>query len=130
MITLLFMGLGARSYGEDVAVIESEMVATAEWASENLPANAVIAAHDIGALGYFDNHDLIDLAGLISPEAVPFMRDETRLKSYLDQRGANYLIAFPEFYPELTLELDIIYVTMGQFSTRFGHQNMVIYRWK
>jgi hypothetical protein len=130
MITLLFVGLGARSYGEDVAVIESEMVATAQWASKNLPANAVIAAHDIGALGFFDNHKLIDLAGLISPEAVPFMRDETRLKIYLDQSGANYLIAFPEFYPELTLERDIIYVTMGQFSTRFGHQNMVIYRWK
>ena len=30
------------------------------------------------------------------------MRDETRLAKFLDQRGANYLIAFPAFYPELT----------------------------
>ena len=56
--------LGARSYGEDVGLIQSEMVVTAKWVAANLPPDAIVAAHDIGALGYFDNHELIDLAGL------------------------------------------------------------------
>ncbi|HEY6072338.1 MAG TPA: hypothetical protein VIV15_02845 [Anaerolineales bacterium] len=130
LVTLLFVILGARSYGEDVAVIESEMVATAKWTSANLPAGALVAAHDIGALGYFDHHPLIDLAGLISPEAVPFIRDESRLRDFLDRRGADYLIAFPEFYPELTSGKKEIFQTSGEFSPKFGYENMVIYRWK
>ena len=55
-LTLAFIFLGAHSYAEDVAVIESEMVVTAKWVAENLPPDALIAAHDIGALGYFDDH--------------------------------------------------------------------------
>jgi hypothetical protein len=130
MVTLLFVLLGARSYGEDVGLIESEMVETAKWARRQLPENALIAAHDIGALGYFDAHPLIDLAGLISPEAVPFMRDEGQLEAFLDQRGADYLIAFPEFYPELIKGRQEVYITQGEFSPGIGHENMVIYRWK
>ena len=38
--------------------------------------NAIVAAHDIGALGYLDDHQLVDLAGLITPEVIPFMLDE------------------------------------------------------
>ena len=130
MVLFLFVGLGASSYSEDVAVIESEMVAASQWADKNLPPNAVIAAHDIGALGYFDNHELIDLAGLISPEAVPFMHNEIRLEAFLDKSHADYLIAFPEFYPELGLHREIVFDTEGRFATKFGYQNMVIYRWK
>jgi hypothetical protein len=130
MVALLFVGLGARSYGEDVAVIESEMVAAAKWARRELPEDAVIAAHDIGALGYFDDHRLIDLAGLVSPEAIPLMRDESRLASFLDEKKADYLIAFPAFYPELSRRGKIVYTTMGPFSPRFGYENMTAYRWK
>ena len=64
MLSAAFIFLGAQSYAKDVALIESEMVVTAKWAATNLPPDALIAAHDIGALGYFDDHQLIDLAGL------------------------------------------------------------------
>ena len=130
LVTVLFVILGARSFGQDTAVIESEMVDTARWASQNLPEGALIAAHDIGALGYFDDHPLIDLAGLISPEAVPFIRDESRLGDFLNERGADYLIAFPEFYPLLTQGKRVIFQTQGEFSPEFGYENMVIYAWK
>jgi len=129
LLTLLFVVLGARSYGEDVGLIQSEMVVTAKWVSANLPRGSIIAAHDIGALGYFDNHELIDLAGLISPEVIPFMRDETRLAEYLDQREANYLIAFPAFYPELTGTLPAVFTSGGKFAPTIGEKNMAVYRW-
>jgi hypothetical protein len=130
LVTGLFVILGAHSYGEDVAVIESEMVASAKWAKQNLPPEATLAAHDIGALGYFDDHPLIDLAGLVSPEVAPFIRDEARLADFLDERKADYIIAFPDFYPQLLLGHEIVFETKGQFAPKFEEPNMTIYRWK
>ena len=129
ILLFLFIILGARSYGQDVGVIESEMVQTAKWVSANLPPDTVIAAHDIGALGYFDNHQLIDLAGLISPEVIPFIRDEERLSAFLDERGADYLIAFPDFYPRLSRSAEVVFVTGGEFAPLFGQENMTVFRW-
>ncbi|HUI90260.1 MAG TPA: hypothetical protein VLX61_16190 [Anaerolineales bacterium] len=129
LVTLGFVALGARAYGEDVGLIESEMVVTAQWVARNIPPHAIIAAHDIGALGYFDNHRLIDLAGLVSPEVIPFMRDQPRLAAYLNQRGANYLIAFPDFYPDLTRNAPVVFSSGGRFAIEAGQQNMAVYRW-
>ena len=131
MLAAAFVVLGARSYANDVAVIESEMVVAARWAAANLPPGALIAAHDIGALGYFDNHPLIDLAGLVSPEVIPFIRDEPRLAEYLNQRGADYLIAFPGFYPLLTRGVPIIFTTGSPIAPAlFNEENMTVYLWK
>ncbi|MCA1899804.1 MAG: hypothetical protein LDL50_03740, partial [Chloroflexi bacterium] len=131
MLTAAFIVLGARSYANDVAVIESEMVASAKWAAANLPPGALIAAHDIGALGYFDSHQLIDLAGLISPEVIPFIRDEPRLAEYLNQRGADYLIAFPGFYPQLTRDAVVVFATNSPIAPALFHEeNMTVYLWK
>ena len=129
LLTICFVVLGARSYGEDVGLIQSEMVVTAKWVATNLPPTAIVAAHDIGALGYYDNHELIDLAGLVSPEVIPFMRNEPQLAKYLDRRGANYLIAFPAFYPELTQNLKPIFTTGGKFAPAIGEKNMAVYPW-
>ncbi|MBV6395483.1 MAG: hypothetical protein HFACDABA_01059 [Anaerolineales bacterium] len=129
MLTVAFWGLGARSYGQDVALIESEMVAVAKWVDANLPSDALIAAHDIGALGYFDQHVLIDMAGLVSPEVIPFLRDETQLAAYLDARGADYLIVFPHVYPGLTASLDTVFAGTGMFGPALGGENLIVYRW-
>jgi hypothetical protein len=130
MLTFAFIFLGAQSYAKDVAVIESEMVVTAKWVAANLPPDALVAAHDIGALGYFDYHELIDLAGLVSPDVIPFIRDEPQLANYLNQRNADYLIAFPGFYPLLTENAETIFVTNSAITRTFGEKNMVIYQWK
>ncbi|MDP1548506.1 MAG: hypothetical protein Q8L87_21035 [Anaerolineales bacterium] len=129
MLTFAFIILGARSYAQDVAIIESEMVVTAQWVAENLPEGTIIAAHDIGALGYFDNHELIDLAGLISPEVIPFIRDESQLSVFLDENGVHYLIAFPEFYPVLVEGVEFVFISNGGFAPEFGQENMTVYLW-
>ncbi len=128
-LTVGFFFLGARAYGQDVALIESEMVDTATWAAQNLPPGAVVAAHDIGALGYYDDHPLVDLAGLISPEVVPFMRDQARLAVFLNQQGVRYLIAFPDLYPRLALQATPLHSSHGSFAPGMGGQSMTIYCW-
>jgi hypothetical protein len=129
-LTMLFIVLGARSFARDVALIESEMVVTARWVAEKLPADAVIAAHDIGALGYFDDHEMIDLAGLISPEVIPFIRDERKLTEYLNERGADYLIAFPDFYPLLVKSAEPVFESKGSIAPALDEENMTVYRWE
>jgi hypothetical protein len=130
LLTAGFILLGARSYAEDVAVIEAEMVDTALWVAEHVPAGMTIAAHDIGALGYFDNHTLVDMAGLVSPEVVPYIRDETRLAALLDEREVRYLIAFPSLYPELARASRIVYASSGELSPAAGQGNMTVYCWR
>ncbi len=130
MLALSFIILGARSYAQDVAVIESEMVVVAKWAAENIPPASVIAAHDIGALGYFDQHPLIDLAGLISPEVIPFIRDESRIAAFLNERNADYVIAFPEFYPNLLDDLPEVFSTNSEITRSLNQENMGVYLWK
>jgi hypothetical protein len=87
--------LGAPAYGADVRFIEQEMVPAARWLSANTGTNQIIAAHDIGAIGYFSPRPLLDLAGLVSPEVIPFMLDEVRLADFVVSADASYLIVFP-----------------------------------
>ena len=129
LIQISFVALGAKAYAQDVALIETEMVKTARWVQGHLQPDAVIAAHDIGALGYFDDHRLIDLAGLVSPEVIPFIRDEDRLAAFLDEKHADYLMTFPDWYPDLVKHAVEVYRSQGIFSPLQGGENMRVYRW-
>lgn len=129
-VQVMFFILGARTYAEDVAIIETEMVQTAHWLRENTPTDAILAVHDIGAVGYFSERRLLDLAGLISPDVIPFIRDEGQLAGYLNANGADYLVTFPEWYPELTAGRECVYSSGGLFAPMFGQENMRVYRWK
>lgn len=127
---LAFWVIGARAYAIDVAIIETEMVETAQWIAKNTEENALIAAHDIGALGYFSDRQILDLAGLVSPEVIPIIRDEERLAQFLDLRQAKYLITFPGWYPELIKRSSVIWTSGGKYSGLSGGENMAIYSWR
>lgn len=129
IILLAFWILGARSYGRDVAFIQSEMVKTAHWVAQSTEKDAIIAAHDIGALGYFSNRQILDLAGLVSPEVIPFIRNENILREYLYQRSADYLVTFPGWYPSLVQYGELIYTTGEKIAPELGGENMAVYRW-
>jgi hypothetical protein len=129
LLTLAFWVAGSRAYARDVAIIESEMVAAAQWVAANTPRSALIAAHDIGALGYFGERAILDLAGLVSPEVIPILRDQAALAELLDRRQAEFLMTFPGWYPQLVQHLQPIYATGGRFSPAAGGENMAVYRW-
>jgi len=128
-VLMAFWGLGALAYARDVAVIESEMVAVAHWVDRNLESDVLIAAHDIGALGFFAERQILDLAGLISPDVIPFIRDEDALKEYLNAKEADYLITFPNWYPKLRESATLVFQTHEHFSPQLGGENMAVYRW-
>lgn len=127
---LTFTLFGARQYALDVKLIESEMVETAIWIQQSIPADEVLAVHDIGALGYFVSNPLIDLAGLVNPEVIPFIRDETRLAQYLDAQSADYLVTLPSFYPSLTSGKEPIFIAGEDANPMPEAEHMIVYRWR
>jgi hypothetical protein len=72
---------------------------------------------------------LVDLAGLVSPEVIPFIRDEEKLAAFLDESGVAYLVAFPDFYPLLSQLAEPIYVAEG-IGPELGGDNMIVYHWR
>jgi hypothetical protein len=128
-VSITFLVPGARAYGRDVAIIQDEMVAPARWIATHTQSDDLIAAHDIGAVGYYSGRQLIDLAGLISPEVIPFLRDEARLAEYLTSRGADYLMTFPGWYPRLVEGRAPVYQSVSPYSPAAGGENMAVYRW-
>ncbi len=131
VVAAAFWVRGAARYRTDVAIAETEWVAAAQWVAAHTPLNALVAAHDIGALGYFGGRPVLDMAGLVSPQVIPFIRDENRLRDWLDASQANYLETFPGWYPTLTALAgrQELFSTEAPFSPADGGENMAVYSW-
>jgi hypothetical protein len=127
---IIFSFIAARQNAYDVYWIESEMVQTAKWVQKNIPPDALLAVHDIGALGYYVPNPMIDMAGLITPEVVPFIRDSSRLAEYLNVRSADYLIVFARQYPRLVSERTSLFKSGLQLDLLHTDDHIQVYSWK
>ncbi|MFQ5613336.1 MAG: hypothetical protein ACE5H9_14505 [Anaerolineae bacterium] len=129
-LALAFVAVGAQAYARDVRIIDTEMVQVALWLRDNTAEDTVIAAHDIGAIGYFTQRPILDLAGLITPEVIPFIRDEAQLLNYSRGQQAEYLVTFPSWYPRLVSAPGVIqvYTTNAPWAPQAGGDNMAVYR--
>lgn len=129
-LLVVFLALGANLYAQSVAIIQCEMVATAQWTRANLPPGALVAAHDIGAQAYWDERPLLDMAGLVSPEVIPFIRDELKLAAWMRTRGTQYAIFFPTWYPALARAggLREVYATGCATTRAMGQENLRVYQ--
>jgi hypothetical protein len=56
------------------AGLRMSLIPWGQWFHAHAPADAVIAAPDIGALGYYARRRVVDLAGLVTPEMVPVLQ--------------------------------------------------------
>lgn len=130
VVWLAFFGIGAGQFAQNVAIIETEMVPAARWVAANTAPDALIAAHDIGAMGYFGQRRILDLAGLVSPEVIPFIRDESQLAHWLDARHVDYLVVLTGWYAHLPDGKTPVFQANGTFSAQAGGGSMWVYRWK
>lgn len=48
--------------------------AIARWLHDSTPAEARVAIPEVGYVGYFSDRRIVDLAGLCSPEVIPYLR--------------------------------------------------------
>ncbi len=129
VVWLAFFIIGANRYAQDVAIVETEMVEPAHWIADNTPPGSLVAAHDIGAMGYYGQRALVDLAGLISPQVIPIIRDEFRLAVWLDEQQVDYLVVFEDWYVDLPDGKVVVYRSGGRFSKQSGGSSMIVYQW-
>lgn len=129
-VLLFFLLQGALAYATDVAIIEGEMVTIGRWLAENTPPDALVATHDIGAIGYFAERPLLDLAGLITPEVIPLLADETAVSEYVLSSEADYLVTAPGWlYTAVTqsYRATLLFTTELPLTRQQGINNMAVY---
>ncbi len=129
LVLVLSWFLGAKAYASDVMFIERELVDVAHWLREETPPQAIIATHDIGAIGYFSQRTLVDIAGLVTPEVIPFIDDEERLLAYLEEKKVDYFVTFPSWYPTIVAspKFRLIYRTDFPWTVAAGFENNAVY---
>lgn len=123
--------LAPSIYRTDVAIINEEMVVMARWIDDNIPKDEFLAIHDIGAIGYFSPRPMLDIAGLVSPEVAPIVDDASALWQLMQERDAQYLVAFLDQIPGDSADdnrLCQIFTTNGKVAIQQGGGNMAIYR--
>jgi hypothetical protein len=81
-------------------------------------------------MGYFGERRLLDLAGLVSPDIIPFIRDEARIAAWLDEQQADYLVVLAGWYPVLPVGKPLVFQTNGRFAIQSGGSNMEVYQWR
>lgn len=77
-------------------------VRTGQWLEAHTPPDAVIATHDVGAIAFYSNRRIVDMAGLVTPEVIPHIRKPDYvpfLDSLFDHRGVSYLAVLEEWQP-------------------------------
>ncbi|MCE1164079.1 MAG: hypothetical protein LWX07_01605 [Bacteroidetes bacterium] len=90
-----------KVYAEQCAYIHDRQVVTALWIKDNTKPEDIIATHDVGAIGFYSERKIVDVAGLITPELITRIndRDYTKfLMEYLNKSGVTYLAFLREWY--------------------------------
>jgi arabinofuranosyltransferase len=116
-ILILAMGLlflarqpeGRESFVSRGAAMKTEHIAMAHWIDQHLPRQAVVAASDIGVLGFYTQRYIIDTEGLITPDILGEERRNSSAKDqeiyqYLQETQPDYLVKFYMVYPTFSPE--------------------------
>ena len=95
------------------------------WLSDRYPASTVMAAPEIGALGYAFHGKILDVCGLVSPEAIPY------LPVPLTERVARYTGAIStklvlDLRPDLVVSMQLFGMKSLQLSPEFKERYKLI----
>jgi len=102
------MSEAAQNLAFEDSYIHNLQVQTAQWCANNLPTKAVIATHDIGALGYYSNRRVVDLVGLADPDMIKYLSDPIGAGHALHEKGCTHAALLDNWY-EITNE-NTVYV--------------------
>ncbi|MDY7077932.1 MAG: hypothetical protein SXV54_13535 [Chloroflexota bacterium] len=124
----------ADLYAWNVDNINQMHVALGRWVVENTSPDTILALNDIGAITYVSERPVVDLAGLITPEVIPLLHSpdrDARLADFMAGRDVQYVIIFPDWFPDLAARDDLLepvhQVTLER-RTIGGGETMVVYR--
>ncbi|MEM7048763.1 MAG: hypothetical protein AAF604_03850 [Acidobacteriota bacterium] len=131
-------GLGV--FAQNVANIRDGDLRVAEWVDATVPPEGVIALQDIGAVGYFTPHRLVDLAGIISPQVQTAVRASRRpedptgqagMERFLAGQQPDLLIVFDRWFPALVSDrtrFEPVFVFEIPNNITMGSDRLIVYR--
>jgi arabinofuranosyltransferase len=70
-------------------------VAAGKWLKKNTKETDVVAAHDVGAIAFYGERKIIDMAGLITPELISHLNDQLYsdyINDYLTKHKVDYIV--------------------------------------
>jgi tetratricopeptide (TPR) repeat protein len=88
-------------YAEQNEHIHIRQVVTAKWLHDNTPENSIIATHDVGAIGFYSERKVIDVAGLINPELITKLLDpdyNRAMMEAMNSYGVTHTAFLREWY--------------------------------
>jgi len=130
---------GAAIYAQNVKNITEMQVAIGRWVRDHVPRGSLLAVNDVGAIGVIADDPVFDLQGLVTPEVLPLrsLREQAAgrapalLSQYLFDHRPDYLIMFPEWYPELDARRDLftpLFAVQLEDNITSGRSLMVVYQ--
>lgn len=97
---------GASTFALQTKLLNESHMQAARWVDANAPKDAILATHDIGIIGYITQRQIVDLAGLVTPEVIEIMSDQRELASFVQDRQVTYVIVFSGYYREMLSQLN------------------------
>jgi hypothetical protein len=99
-VVQFFYGGEAMSgrYAATCRYISERQVRTAHWLHDNLPEGAVVATHDVGAIGFYSGRRVIDMVGLVSPEMIPNLHNLDSLRAFLLRKHVTHLAVLRNWF--------------------------------
>jgi arabinofuranosyltransferase len=101
-----------KNYAAECKYIYDRQIEAALWIKNNTAPDDIIATHDVGAIGFYSERKMVDVAGLVTPELIRRINDPDYnifLNDYLKQHNVKYLVFLREWYRVVNQE--------GLFST-------------
>jgi hypothetical protein len=126
----------ASFYGNAVKNINEQQVYIGTWLKNHTPEDAVLAIHDAGAIRFFSNRVIIDMARLISPDITHGNMSHREELVYLKEHNCTYFVFFNELFPIYSGYLigayDILLTVHLEDNVISGRDTMSVYliRWE
>ena len=83
-------------YGQASRETLNDLEAMAIELNTIIEPDETLAAHDIGALGYFADFHILDMVGLVNDDVIPY-HDDRDFVSYFNEVEPDYLLTFPDW---------------------------------
>jgi hypothetical protein len=97
---------GATTFALQVKLLNDNHADAAHWVDDHAPQDAVIATHDIGLVGYITQRQIVDLAGLVTPDIIPLTNNQVQMAEYVRAHHVTYVIVFTGYYKEFLKQLN------------------------
>lgn len=121
---------GSSTFALQIRLLTDHHAQAARWVAANTPAHATIATHDIGLVGYITQRQIVDLAGLVTPEVIPIMRDQAKLAEFAVQKNVTYVIVFTGYYEDFLqhLKAERVYSPHRSQALAFGLEPFEVFK--